>query len=69
MAQNFGDINLQTNNFSGPVGSYLQGNHNTAKVTQTIGLDAESFGAVLGQIRELTGAEDLDDDTLEAAEA
>lgn len=69
VTQNFGDTNSQTNNFSGPVGSYQQGNHSTATVTQTIGLDAESFGAVLGQIRELIGAEDLDEDTRDVAEA
>lgn len=56
-----------TQTFNGSVGAVQTGNHNTATVTQTIGLDAESFGTVLGQIRELIRAEELDDDTRDAA--
>lgn len=69
VTQNFGDTNSQTNNFSGPVGSYQQGNHNTSTVTQTIGFDSEAFGAILGQIREMIHAAGLDEDTLDVAAA
>lgn len=47
-------------NNSGPVGAAQQGGHNTANVTQNVGIDAESFAAALQGIRELLQDADLE---------
>ncbi|MFI8413645.1 hypothetical protein ACIGB6_14420 [Paeniglutamicibacter gangotriensis] len=64
---NIGDTN--TMNINGPVGAAQQGDHNTATVTQNVGLDAEGFATALLKIRELIDRADLADDDRDAAHA
>lgn len=49
-----------TMNNSGPVGAAQQGDHNTANVTQHVGIDAESFSAAMSAIRDLLDRANLD---------
>lgn len=64
---NIGDTN--TMNINGPVGAAQQGDHNTATVTQNIGLDAEGFESALRQIREIIDRASLEDEDREAVQA
>ena len=51
---------------NGPVGAAQQGHHNTATVTQNIGLDAEGFESALREIREIIASASLEDEDREA---
>ncbi|MFL4473158.1 hypothetical protein ACIPVK_04090 [Paeniglutamicibacter sp. MACA_103] len=61
---NIGDTN--TMNINGPVGAAQQGDHNTATVTQNVGIDAEGFESALRQIREIIDSANLEDEDREA---
>jgi len=65
---NYGDTKSQVSIFHGPVGVFQQGDHNQATGTQTLGFDAEGFGSVRAQIREVLQSSDIDVDVREAAE-
>ena len=67
MISNIGDTN--TMNINGPVGAAQQGDHNTATVTQNIGLDALGFEFALRQIREIIDRASLEDEDREAVQA
>lgn len=58
-----------TMNNSGPVGAAQQGDHNTANVTQHLGIDAESFSVAMSAIRDMLERANLDPMDLEAAQS